>query len=54
MKKYLLLLLLSIVISQLPITVGNAQNVGIGTNTPSEILDVNGNINVSGTIKAKF
>lgn len=28
-----------------------AQNVGIGTNTPSERLDVQGNINVSGTIK---
>ncbi len=29
-----------------------AQNVGIGTSTPTEQLDVNGNINVSGTIKA--
>jgi hypothetical protein len=29
----------------------NAQNVGIGTTTPSEKLDVNGNINVTGTIK---
>jgi len=29
-----------------------SQNVGIGTNTPSEKLDVNGNINVTGTIKA--
>jgi hypothetical protein len=29
----------------------NAQNVGIATTTPSEKLDVNGNINVSGTIK---
>jgi hypothetical protein len=29
-----------------------AQNVGIGTTTPVEKLDVTGNINVSGTIKA--
>lgn len=29
-----------------------AQNVGIGTPTPVERLDVNGNINVTGTIKA--
>lgn len=28
----------------------NAQNVGIGTNTPSQKLDVNGNMNVSGNI----
>jgi hypothetical protein len=28
-----------------------AQNVGIGTTTPAEKLDVNGNINVTGTIK---
>ncbi len=28
-----------------------AQNVGVGTTTPQEKLDVNGNINVSGTIK---
>ena len=29
-----------------------SQNVGVGTTTPQEKLDVNGNINVSGTIKA--
>jgi hypothetical protein len=29
-----------------------AQNVGIGTTSPGEKLDVNGNINVTGTIKA--
>lgn len=29
-----------------------SQNVGVGTTTPGERLDVNGNINVSGTIKA--
>ena len=28
-----------------------AQNVGIGTTTPTENLDVNGNINLTGTIK---
>lgn len=32
--------------------VTSAQNVGIGTQTPSELLDVNGNVNVAGTIKA--
>src|SRR5215218_6874001 len=29
-----------------------AQNVGIGTTTPTQKLDVNGNINISGTIMA--
>lgn len=29
-----------------------AQNVGVGTTNPTERLDVNGNINVTGTIKA--
>jgi hypothetical protein len=29
-----------------------AQNTGVGTTTPTERLDVNGNINVTGTIKA--
>ena len=29
----------------------NAQNVGVNTTTPSERLDVNGNINLTGTIK---
>ena len=28
-----------------------AQNPGIGTTTPTEKLDVNGNLNVSGNIK---
>ncbi len=32
--------------------ISNAQNVGIGTTTPSEKLDVSGNVNVTGTIKA--
>jgi hypothetical protein len=32
--------------------VATAQNVGVGTTTPVERLDVNGNINVTGTIKA--
>ena len=47
MKKlsYLLALLLT------PVFI-SAQNVGIGTVTPAEKLDVNGNINVTGTIKA--
>ena len=30
----------------------NAQNVGINNPNPNEKLDVNGNINVTGTIKA--
>ncbi len=29
-----------------------AQNVGIGTNTPSQPLDVNGNVNISGNLLA--
>ncbi len=29
-----------------------AQNIGVGTSTPTEKLDVSGNINVTGTIKA--
>lgn len=29
-----------------------AQNVGVGITNPAERLDVNGNINVTGTIKA--
>ena len=29
----------------------HSQNVGIGTVTPSEKLDVNGNINVAGQVK---
>ena len=28
-----------------------AQNVGVGTTTPTEKLDVNGNINLSGQLK---
>ena len=30
----------------------SAQNIGIGNSNPAEKLDVNGNINVTGTIKA--
>ena len=30
----------------------SAQNVGVGTTTPTEKLDVNGNVNITGTIKA--
>lgn len=43
----LLLSIASVVIS----FVTAAQHVGIGTSTPSERLDVSGNINLSGTIK---
>lgn len=45
MKK--LVLLTSIVISY---SITNAQNVGIGTSTPSEKLEVNGNIKTSGLL----
>ena len=44
-----LILLLSTVLS---LSITMAQNVGVGTGSPAEKLDVNGNINVSGTIKA--
>ena len=46
MKKLLLVYLLAIAIQT------QAQNVGIGNPTPTEKLDVTGNINVTGTIKA--
>lgn len=46
-KKYLLLTVLTGTVFS-----AHTQNVGIGTPTPAEKLDVNGNINVSGTIKA--
>ncbi|HEV7781187.1 MAG TPA: hypothetical protein VGO58_07955 [Chitinophagaceae bacterium] len=35
----------------LPAIKGFSQNVGVGTTNPAERLDVNGNINVAGTIK---
>ena len=47
MKCFISLLLFSLII-----TVLQAQNVGIGTLTPTEKLDVNGNIDIRGTIKA--
>jgi hypothetical protein len=46
MKKGLLLFFI------ITTTIVSAQNVGVGTATPAEKLDVNGNINVAGTIKA--
>jgi hypothetical protein len=46
MKKLLLLFIMAIAIQT------KAQNVGIGNPTPAEKLDVTGNINVTGTIKA--
>jgi hypothetical protein len=46
MKKLLLLTLMALAIHT------QAQNVGIGNPTPTEKLDVTGNINVTGTIKA--
>jgi hypothetical protein len=42
-------LLLIVIISTLNLA---AQNVGVNTTNPTERLDVNGNINVTGTIKA--
>jgi|GEM_PF-1662466 len=35
-----------------PPTTDDSGNVGIGTNAPTEKLDVNGNVNVNGDIKA--
>lgn len=46
MKAALLFLLLNCML------ISFSQNTGIGTTNPQEKLDVNGNINVSGTIKA--
>ncbi len=46
MKKLILLSFMALAIQV------KAQNVGIGTATPNEKLDVTGNINVTGTIKA--
>lgn len=48
MKKMLLLFLYPVLLC----TSVAAQNVGVGTSNPVEKLDVNGNINVTGTIKA--
>jgi hypothetical protein len=45
MKKIFLLLFISPILLE-------AQNVGIGNPSPTEKLDVNGNINLTGTIKA--
>ncbi len=42
---------LCLIFSAFSIFQSKAQNVGIGTISPSEKLDVNGNINLSGTIK---
>jgi hypothetical protein len=47
MKTFLLFALSYLLVQSL-----SSQNVGIGTSTPSEKLDVNGSINVTGTIKA--
>jgi trimeric autotransporter adhesin len=41
--------IISVILFSIPLF---AQNVGVGTNSPAEKLDVNGNINVTGTIKA--
>ena len=36
------------------ITAMSAQNVGIGTTTPTEKLDVNGSLNVEGGVRTKY
>ena len=46
MKTFLFILLISY------FNIAIAQNVGIGTTTPSEKLDVNGNVNIAGQLKA--
>lgn len=46
MKKIFIILIIIIAYSDC-----FSQNVGIGTNTPSERLDINGNLNVSGNLK---
>lgn len=47
MKKKLVLLIGGTFI----LLTAHSQNVGIGTNSPTETLDVNGNVNVSGNLK---
>lgn len=42
---------LAVVFFALLSLITSAQNVGIGTNTPSERLDVNGNVNIAGIVK---
>jgi len=57
MKHYFLFIIFFLIItfpimSEEALTVTEEGNVGIGTETPDEKLDVNGNMNVSGTVTA--
>jgi hypothetical protein len=51
-KNFVVMKMFCLLILAFSIAHSSSQNVGIGTSAPSEKLDVNGNINLSGTIKS--